>query len=272
MATGDGPMAAAAGLEALLAAVRPRRLLVAGVAGGLTPGLAEGALVAAARVVDAAGRAVPRAPDAPWLEAALAAGALAGTAVSADRILAGPAERQAVLRAVAARAAVEHAENGAPGDGGAAAGTAGAADDAAGAAGSPGPAVATVDLESAAYARVAAAWSLPYLVVRAVLDPADEELPLDFESCRDGSGRVSNARVVGHALLRPWRLVALWRLRARVRQAAARLGEIAPRLVAAAPASGALAGANDVAAAIGMREAIAQADDEPVAVAGRRTA
>ncbi|HYL06031.1 MAG TPA: hypothetical protein VE075_08315, partial [Thermoanaerobaculia bacterium] len=98
MATGDGPLAAAAGLEALLAAVRPRRLLVLGVAGGLTPGLAEGTLIAARRVVDAGGLPVPQDPDASWLDAALRGGAVAGTAVSADHILAGPAARQAVLR------------------------------------------------------------------------------------------------------------------------------------------------------------------------------
>ncbi|MBV8200737.1 MAG: hypothetical protein JOZ15_08945 [Acidobacteria bacterium] len=227
MATGDGPAAAAAGLEALLAAVRPRRLLVIGVAGALTPGLAEGALVAARQVIDAGGRVVPQGPDARWLAQALAAGAVCGIAVSADRIAAGPAARRAALRTALA----PEAEPAAP------AATAAAA-------------VATVDLESAAYARVAAARSLPYLVVRAVLDPAEEELPLDFEACRDATGRVSNARVVLRALARPGTFVELWRLRARVRAAAARLGILAERLVAAAQ----------------------QRRDNPAAAAGRRTA
>ncbi len=134
MATGDGPAAAAAGLAALLAAVRPRRLLVVGVAGGLTPGLAEGTLVAARRVVDAGGRRVPQDPDASWLHGALAFGAVAGTAIATDQILADPAARQAVRRQALA------------------------ADDLA---------AATVDLESAAYARMAAARALPYLSNRA---------------------------------------------------------------------------------------------------------
>ncbi len=114
-------------------------------------------------------------------------------------------------------------------------------------------AIAVVDLESVAYARVAAARSLPYLVVRAVLDPADERLPLDFEACRDASGRVSNARVLAHALARPRSLGKLWRLRTRVRAAAAGLATLAERLVAA-PAT------------VDMRREI------PAAAAGRRTA
>jgi adenosylhomocysteine nucleosidase len=245
LATGDGPAAAAAGLEALLAAVRPRRLLVVGVAGGLTPGLAEGALVAARRVVDAGGRAVPRDPDASWLDAALAGGAVGGAVISADHIVAGPAARLAVLRqALGGVAAV-------PGE--------------------ARPPVATVDLESAAYARVAAAWSLPYLVVRAVLDTAEEELPLDFEACRDAGGRVSNARVVLRALLRPRSCGELWRLRARVRAAAARLGELAERLVAAAPASGATPAVSLVTEGTDMTEVVEQRRDEPAA-AGRRSA
>ena len=254
MATGDGPVAAAAGLETLLAAVRPRRLLVIGVAGGLTAGLAEGTLVAARRVVAGDGAAVPREPDAAWLAAALAGGAIAGTAIAADRILADPAARQAMLGKALATGATR-----------ATAGTAGTVATAAAPApaGTPASAIpatiATVDLESAAYARVAAAWSLPYLVVRAVLDTADEELPLDFEACRDAGGRVRNARVIWHALARPRSLGKLWRLRARVRDAAARLAALAERLVADT-------GDAAEAATVDMRREI------PAAAAGRRTA
>jgi adenosylhomocysteine nucleosidase len=274
MATGDGPAAAAAGLQALLAAVQPRRLLVIGVAGGLTPGLVEGTLVAARQVVAGDGAMVPREPDAAWLAAALAGGAVAGAVVSADRILADPAARQAVLgRALPAAAAVVMP------------GTVPSAIPAT---------IATVDLESVAYAHVAAARSLPYLVVRAVLDPAEERLPLDFEACRDGSGRVSNARVLWHALARPRSLGKLWRLRTRVRDAAAGLATLAERLVAA-PANGVPAragavlqgcqpgGALDMGGARDARGAREPGDagdaatvdmrrEIPAAAAGRRTA
>jgi len=220
MATGDGAAAAAAGLEALLAAVAPRRLLVLGVAGGLTPGLAEGTLVAARRVLAGDGSPVARDPDPAWLAAALASGAVGGVAIAADRIVSEPGARQALLGK-----ALPPPEPASPlsrvGGHAAAARTA----------------VATVDLESAAYGRVAARASLPYLVVRAVLDPAEETLPLDFEACRDAGGRLDNARVVLRALARPRSVAALWRLRARVRDAAARLGAFAEALLAA-PAGG----------------------------------
>jgi nucleoside phosphorylase len=257
MATGDGPAAATAGLQALLAAARPRRLLAIGVAGGLTPGLAEGTLVAARQVVAADGAPVPREPDAAWLAAALAAGAVAGAVVSADRILADPAARQAVLGTALPRPATTAmaATTATPATTAMPARTMPAA--------MPGV-IAVADLESVAYARVAAARSLPYLVVRAVLDPADERLPLDFEACRDGGGRVSNARVLGHALARPRSLGKLWRLRARVRDAAAGLAALAERLVAA-PANGVPARPGD-AATVDMRREI------PAAAAGRRTA
>jgi nucleoside phosphorylase len=267
MATGDGPAAAAAGLAALLAAARPCRLLVIGVAGGLTPGLAEGTLVAARQVISGDGSAAPRGPDAAWLAAALAAGAVAGTVISADRILADPAARQTLLGEALPAATMP-------------------------AAAMPAPPLAAVDLESMAYARVAAAWSLPYLVVRAILDPAGEELPLDFEACRDGSGRVSNARVVWRALARPRSLAKLWRLRARVRAAAGELAALATVLIglpaaSAAPAvpaalavpadldppreAGPIPGAR-LAGSTGGSKAVDERREIPAAAAGRRSA
>jgi nucleoside phosphorylase len=242
MATGDGAEAAAAGLEALLAELRPRRLLVLGVAAGLTPGLAEGTLVAARRVLTGDGSAVPREPDGDWLALALACGATPGVAVSVTGILAGRgAKREAFRKAVA------------PAAGGAAA--------------SLRAPVATADLESAAYARVAAARSLPYLVVRAVLDPVDETLPLDFEACRDSRGRVSSARVVLRALRRPWTFADLWRLRGRVRDAATGLGGLAKRLVAAAAEGSGMAEETAAEATAGGEFTV-----EETAAAGRRRA
>lgn len=260
MATGDGPAAAAAGLQALVAAVRPRRVLAIGVAGGLTPGLAEGTLVAARQVVAGDGTMVPREPDAAWLAAAVAGGAVAGAVVSADRILADPAARQAVL----GHALPMPAATAMPAATTMPASTMPAAMPARTAAAAMPGTIAVVDLESVAYAQVAAARSLPYLVVRAVLDPADERLPLDFEACRDGGGRVSNARVLARALARPRSLGKLWRLRARVRDAAARLATLAERVVTA-PGNGVPAQAGDATTADMRREI-------PAAAAGRRTA
>jgi adenosylhomocysteine nucleosidase len=239
-ATGDGAAAAADGLAALFAAARPRRLLVLGVSGGLTPGLAAGTLVAARQVVGEDGKAAAvQAPDAEWLARAVAGGALAGTAVSVRRILGDPGAKQAALRL----------------------------------AGEPA-APAAVDLESATFAALATAHGVPYLVLRAVLDPAEETLPLDFEACRGAGGGVSNARVVLRALIRPRRFAGLWRLRGRVRDAASRLGALAERLVAAP--CGVAGAAACAATAAGQRGGEGVRTDlssrHEIAMAGRRRA
>ncbi|HXO18567.1 MAG TPA: hypothetical protein VOA87_01450 [Thermoanaerobaculia bacterium] len=196
-ATGDGPRAAARGLSALLAALRPAppAIFVLGVAGGLSPGLAAGDLLAAERVLDGDGDAPP--PDAAWLARALATGrAQRGTAVSADRILVGRREKEKLVRSLGTVSA------------------------------------AIVDLESAAYGRAAAAAGIPYLVLRAVLDRADEDLPLDFNRCRTAAGGVSDARVVGRALLRPRVLPALLDLDRRLALGSRRLAELAAEILA----------------------------------------
>jgi adenosylhomocysteine nucleosidase len=197
-ATGDGARSAARGLAAVLDAVPVGRLLVLGVAGGLSPDLATGDLVAARRVVED-GREVAAA-DPAWLAAAVAGGAIPGTALSTGRILVTPEEKRAAWRGLG---------------------------------GSPlGP--ATVDLESAAYARVAAGRGIPLLVVRAVIDAAGETLPLDFNRCRAGEGGVDGARVVGRALLRPRVWGALADLRRRLRRSALGLARLAVQLAAEA--------------------------------------
>src|SRR5206468_11491242 len=86
-ATGDGARAAARGLAALLDAAPVGRLLVLGVAGGLSPDLAVGDLLAARRAVDAGPEtaAPDLSSDPAWLAVAVAMGAVAGTAVTARR-------------------------------------------------------------------------------------------------------------------------------------------------------------------------------------------
>ena len=49
---------------------------------------------------------------------------------------------------------------------------------------------AAVDMESAAWARAAAARGIPYIVVRAVSDAADEELPGYLSRCMDADGGI----------------------------------------------------------------------------------
>ncbi|HVT59573.1 MAG TPA: hypothetical protein VHR45_14370 [Thermoanaerobaculia bacterium] len=257
--TGDGARAAGERLGALLAAARPRRLLVLGVAGGLSPRLATGALIAAERVVGADGREAPG-PDRAWLGRALAQGGggkiTGGTAVTGDRILVTPRDKEeALARALGGRR----------GD-----------DDDAG----PPAAPAVIDLESAVYAQVAAAAGIPYLAVRAVLDPAEEALPLDFNRCRrTAGGGVSGLRVMVLAFLHPPLLGALWKLRRRLRFCARRLASAAEELIAgrapdalgeAASAAAAEPAARGADAAAGRPELAAAAAPRQAAVAGWR--
>ena len=200
--TGDGARCAAEGLEDLLSRVPVDALILAGVAGGLSPELAPGELVLAREVRDETGPAPT--PDPRWVERALSAvPATAGVLLSARRIAA-TAERKAELR--------RRLAGGAP---------------------------AAVDLETAAWARVAAARGVPYLALRAVSDAAGETLPLDFERWRDRRGRVRRAGVALHALLHPGTIGALLDLRRRVRLCAERLASAVESLLVCSPVPGA---------------------------------
>ena len=194
--TGEGAKLAESGARALLARFAVERMLIVGVAGGLSPELGAGCLVLASRIVDPLGPA-PQ-PDEAWLATGLGLGeARAATVLTSGRILCSSESKHL------ARTRLR--------------------DDA--------PAV--VDLESAAYARVAGEHGLAFLVVRAVSDTADEELPFDLNRCIDESGRVSRSRVVRQALLQPAAMRSLWGLRRRVGDCARSLAGFTERLLAA---------------------------------------
>lgn len=192
--TGDGWRNAELGLRRVFTAFAPVRCLVAGLAGALTADFQVGDVVAARRIVSAAGEAP--APDADWLARAARSLPVA-TVFSAERI-ADTVEAKADLRR---RLQGE------------------------------GPAV--VDLESATFAGVAAATGTPFLVLRAVSDLASEALPLDFERFRDAGGAVSRARVTLYAALRPRVAARLLDLRRRVELCARRLADAVEEVVAA---------------------------------------
>lgn len=196
--TGDGARAAAEGLEALLARVPVGALLFAGVAGGLSGDLAAGELVIAHQVRDSEGAAPP--PDPGWVERAVGAvPATAGVMLSARRI-ASTVEQKSELR--------RRLGGGEP---------------------------ATVDLETAAWARTAAAGGVPYLALRAVSDTADETLPLDFERWRDHRGRVRRFGVALQALRDPRLIGPLAGLRRRLRLCAEGLAAAVEALLERAP-------------------------------------
>lgn len=184
---GDGPRRAVEGFERLAEGTPLRGVLVVGFSGGLTPDLAAGDLVVGETIRDARGD-TPR-PD-RGLRAALPE-ASRGQIYSSERIVGrGDAKRELARALGSSRRAA-------------------------------------VDLESAALARAAAARGIPFTVVRAVSDAADEDLPLDFEACRDASGGVRLRSIVARALLRPACVPGLLRLGVVARRCAGALANAA---------------------------------------------
>jgi hypothetical protein len=85
---------------------------------------------------------------------------------------------------------------------------------------------AAVDMESAAIARKAADWRIPFQIIRAVSDTAEEDMPLDFNRYRAADGRFSRTRIALAALARPvTRVPALLRLDRNCQIAAESLGD-----------------------------------------------
>jgi adenosylhomocysteine nucleosidase len=175
-ATGDGAKNAAERAAAFCESARPRAVVGAGIAGALSPGLGIGAIVAASRVRDSSGDAP--APDTRLLSRAVAAGASAGTLLTVGRPITAAAEKSRLAASL------------------------------------EGP--SAVDMESAAWARVAAARGIPYCVVRSISDRADEDLPDYLAACIGEDGAIRRGAVVARALARPGRIPELIRMRRRV--------------------------------------------------------
>ncbi|MFY9552282.1 MAG: hypothetical protein WAU32_14125, partial [Thermoanaerobaculia bacterium] len=127
-------------------------------------------------------------PDARLLERALAAGAMPGTLITVARPAVSHAARAALAGTVAG-----------------------------------GDALA-VDMESAAWAREAAARGIPYLVVRIVSDAADEDLPAFLPDCVGPDGSIRRGEVARRALLQPSSWGTLLRMRRRLHECSDALG------------------------------------------------
>jgi adenosylhomocysteine nucleosidase len=182
-ATGDGPRRAARGLRDLIETFRPTQIWVIGVAGGLSPDLEVGDLVAARAVLDGVSREAWRSSLLP------VARATPGTVVTADRILSFAEDKRQLWEALGS------------------------------------PASAVVDVESSACVRVAQAAGVAWRVLRAVSDPAAVDLPLDFESFRNGEGSLERSRIARHAAVRPSVVRRLLELRGVVERCGVRLAE-----------------------------------------------
>jgi adenosylhomocysteine nucleosidase len=195
--TGDGERNARRGLSALLASQPIERLVMIGVAGGLSSDLDVGTLVIASRVINPADGGV-RVPDAGLVAAATACGARRGVAVTATRIADTADDKRRLLALATGAGPAPASDRGAP-------------------------VTAIVDLESAGLAAVASDAGVPWMVLRAVSDTADESIPALLNQSRDEGGAVQRGRVAWGLLTNPRALLPLLALRARVRTCAGHL-------------------------------------------------
>ncbi len=201
--TGDGRRAAREGLAALVGGHDVSRCLFLGVAGGLTAGLDFGQLVVAREVCDARGLAP--APDPAGVERAMdLPGVRAAIVYTHGRILSSASEKDALGRRLLAQSETRVG-------------------------------AATVDLETAVYARTADEHGLPYTAIRAISDSVEEELPLAFDRFCDADGRTRRSRVALHCLARPWLIGPMLGLRLRLRECARRLENAAVFVLLAGP-------------------------------------
>jgi adenosylhomocysteine nucleosidase len=193
---GDGARNASRGTADLLAAMTIERAVLVGVSGALTPALGPAALVVARAV---SGAVTVAAPEATVEQVALATGARPGVVVTVDDLVETPQDK-ARLRA---------SRSGDP---------------------------LVVDLESSAVVAVLAAAGIPWVVLRAVSDTADERLPEILRRCRDDAG-LHRARLVSGALRDPTVLADLWRLGRRMRLCADTLATAVEQVLSPSRAS-----------------------------------
>lgn len=140
-----------------------------GIAGGLDPELRTGDIVVARSVLSPAGEIFPTHPA--WT--ASVAGRLAassGSVVTLDQAASTPASKRSLRQRTGA---------------------------------------SVVDMESSGVAAAAAKANLPFIVIRAVADPADRRLPRSALAGLAPDGNTRPLAVLAALAIRPWELVAL---------------------------------------------------------------
>ena len=189
--TGVGPAAAAAGARRLLAS-GSRALLSWGLAGALDPALEAGTVVLPHEVISPEGRVLLTTAD--WRER-VSKGIAAGHVVCCGRLL-------TCREPLSSTAAKAHAfrQTGA----------------------------VAADMESSAIAEVASAERVPFLVVRAIVDTAQDALPeVALSATGVGQDRLRLGRLLATIARTPGELPALIRLARRFRSASRALSAVA---------------------------------------------
>ena len=87
-----------------------------------------------------------------------------------------------------------------------------------------------LDMESAAIASAALAYSVPFLAIRGILDPLHEDLAIDFDQFLDTEGEPSLPRLMRYLITHPFTLPHLVRLGIRTKSVCARLGRLLQEL------------------------------------------
>ncbi len=155
-----------------------------GLCGGLDPALRPGTLILAESVADQDGRHLDADPALrPHVLSQLqAAGVrpIGGTMLGSDRAVASAAEKTRLHHAMGA---------------------------------------AAVDMESHGVARAAAKTGVPFLVLRAVADPAARDLPHAALVATGADGGLRHRAIMGALLSHPWEIAAMLRLGAEARRA-----------------------------------------------------
>lgn len=193
LCAGGNPAYTEAMLAQAVGSGKASGLLSFGIAGGLAPGLVPGSLVAASAVIASDGARHP--VDAIW-HARLRnhLGEVAeGAVFGADAIVTTAIEKAAI-----------HARAGA----------------------------LAVDLESAVVARAAARAGLPFMVIRAVADPAERGLPAAAGIALTADGRPDLRAIFHSVLMEPGQIGALIRLARDTRRA---LGALTRAAAVSAP-------------------------------------
>lgn len=101
-----------------------------------------------------------------------------------------------------------------------------------------GAAADAVEMESFAVVAEAAARGIAAMAIRAVNDPVEWDLPVDFNRVFDGGGNWRAAKLAAELARRPTAIPGLWRLARESRRAAGELGEFLELYVSAAAAVG----------------------------------
>jgi adenosylhomocysteine nucleosidase len=192
---GGSALRARAGAEGLLAA-GAGALVSFGIAGGLAPNLRPGAIVIADAVVAPDGRRI--ATDAAWRESLRRRAENGARVTVAPVIIAPVAGEDRVLDSPAAKRSRFEASG-----------------------------AVAVDMESHGVARAAAEAGVPFLVLRAVADPAERAIPSSALSALTPEGRLRVLKLAAALAARPWEIVALLVLARESRAALRALGRVA---------------------------------------------